>query len=69
MLDKIVYVNANMVCLIFTHRPYVTIRSSEGNAYELYLWMNTKTHLTFEEFLVALKQEDTNPGVNNGKIC
>lgn len=63
MLDKVVVINANMVCLVFTHKPCFYIHSSEGNAYELYLWLTTKTRLTFAEFMVALKQEDTNPGV------
>lgn len=64
MLDKIYFKNSKEIVLIFTNRSPVTISSSEGNAYQLYLWMSVKTHLTFEEFMVALKEEKTDAGVD-----
>ena len=65
MLDKVMIVSKNEVVLIFTNRSPVTITSSEGNAYEVYLWLFTPTAatLTLSEFSSAVMSEDTCPGV------
>lgn len=61
MQDKVLIVSANEVVIYFTNRKPFSIHSSEGNAYEMYLWLQTPTAapLILNEFITALKGEDT----------
>lgn len=64
---SLILVNSNEVIILFKNGKEVSIYNSEGKALDLYFWLHTKTHLSFEEFTSAIKEEDT--CVTNLKIA